>query len=63
MAAQVVQREPAQAPAFAQGFERHVEADLVAEPEAVDDGSRRIEDRHGNAIDIQAVDGIGQGCV
>jgi hypothetical protein len=44
--AELIHREPAFSPAVAQRFEGHVEADLVAEPEAVHDGSRGVEDGH-----------------
>ena len=63
MAPEVVQRELALAPAVAQRFECHVQADLVAEPEAVDDGPGGVEDRHLDAVDVQAIDALGQGSV
>ena len=50
-------------PAIAQCFQRHVQPDLVAEPEAVDDGPGRGEDRHVDAVDLQAIDALGEGLV
>ena len=54
------------APALAQCFECfecYVQTDLVAEPEAVDDGPGHIEDRYLDAVDVQVFDALGQGLV
>ena len=60
MAPKIVHRELVLPPAVAQRFERHIQTDLVAEPETVDDGPSGIEDGHLDAVDVQTFDAIGQ---
>ena len=49
------------APPIAQRFERHVQAHLVAELEAVGDGLGCIEHRHLDAVDPVSIDALDEG--
>ena len=43
-----------------EGFDRHVDADSVAEPEAIHDGSRRTRYTYAHAVDVVFLDAAGE---